>query len=345
MKKNTVLTLALVLALVMLLVSCGKEDAVENPTGKTAGETEVFRLKIATTAPLTTHQYLNSVRFSEILKEVSGEKMTADVIGGGALGSSAQHYSQLKEGTLDMFPTGFDTATVLKGAEDFFVTTVPYVFDDLEHYRRFVDSDILKEILDKVEEPNGVKFVGLLGDMAPRQLTINKPVKTPADLKNVKMRTPESPAITAIWTAWGANPMQVPASEVYTALETKLCDGQDNDVIYSYNSSYYEVQKYDSELDYMQQALVVFLSQKTWDKMNDQQREWYMTALNMADKECSANLQKEYEETKQKAIDQGCVFVEFDKESFKIAAKEVAQKLDGTLFSKGLYDRIRDLAE
>ena len=350
--------LAMILALVMVfaLCACGQKAAApaaapaaaEAPAAAPAEETsdEVFYIKVGTTAPLTTHMYTNSVKFIEILKEISGGKMDGEVVGAGALGSSVEHYSQLAQGTLDMFPTGFDTATVLKNADDLFVTTVPYVFDDLDHYHKFAESDVLKEILEKIEEPNGVKYLGLMGDMFPRQLTTtNKAITTPADLKNVKMRTPESPAITAIWKAWGCNPMQVSASELYSALESGLCDGQDNDVVYSYNSSYYEIEKYDTELDYMQQALVVFFSQKTWDKMNDQQRAWVMEAIEKAEKFCTDEAMQEYADCKAKAIEQGCTFVEFDKDAFKEAAVQVGYELDGTLFSEGLYDKVRALAD
>lgn len=347
MKKFTTLTLAL--AMVFALCACGQiapaaAPAAEAPAAEAPAE-EVFYIKIGTTAPLTTHIYTNSVKFIEILKEISGGKMDGEVVGAGALGSSVEHYSQLAQGTLDMFPTGFDTATVLKGADDLFVTTVPYVFDDLEHYHKFADSELLQGIMEPIEKENGVMYLGLMGDMFPRQLTTtNKPITTPDDLKNVKMRTPESPAITAIWKAWGCNPMQVSASELYSALESGLCDGQDNDVVYSYNSSYYEIEKYDTELDYMQQALVVFFSQKTWDKMNDQQRAWVMEAIEKAEEVCTEEAMQEYADCKQKAIDQGCTFVEFDKEAFKVAAVKVAYELDGSLFSEGLYDQVRALA-
>lgn len=108
MKKFTTLTLAL--AMVFALCACGQTapaaaPAAEAPAAEAPAE-EVFYIKIGTTAPLTTHIYTNSVKFIEILKEISGGKMDGEVVGAGALGSSVEHYSQLAQGTLDMFPTG-----------------------------------------------------------------------------------------------------------------------------------------------------------------------------------------------------------------------------------------------
>ena len=109
MKRNAALCLALLLLLISTLVACGSKEPApeaENPAeeAQTAGEQtkepapdtetesgEPLHLKIGTTAPLGANQYTNSVRFSEILEEVSGGQMTAEVIGAGALGSSAQH--------------------------------------------------------------------------------------------------------------------------------------------------------------------------------------------------------------------------------------------------------------
>ena len=121
---------------------------------------------------------------------------------------------------------------MLKEGTDFSVCVVPLLFEDLDHYHKFLESDILKEMVAKVEAANGLKYMGPISDQAPRSLTTtNTPVKVPADLKNMKIRTPESPAITKMLTAWGANPMVVSGGELFQALQTGMVDGQDNDCL------------------------------------------------------------------------------------------------------------------
>ena len=70
-----------------------------------------------------------------------------------------------------------------------------------------------------------------------------------------------------------------------------------------------------------------------------------MAALQKTDEECSAEVWDDFAEAKKKAEEAGCTFVEFDKEAFKVAAEQVAYELDGDLFSEGLYDKVRALAD
>lgn len=237
---------ALTLAAMILTAGCGgKADTGASAAGstgepQTSASTQAVQqqdgalvLKLGVPAPAGTVQPNTAELWADKLEAVSGGKMTIEVLAGGVLGNTAAHYSQMEQGTLDFFLTGFDTATVLKEGADFSVCVVPFLFEDLDHYHKFLESDILKEMVAKVEAANGLKYMGPISDQAPRSLTTtNTPVKVPADLKNMKIRTPESPAITKMLTAWGANPMVVSGGELFQALQTGMVDGQDLSLIH-----------------------------------------------------------------------------------------------------------------
>ena len=343
MKKALVAILMMAMVMVSVFAGGSKEDSSLDNVVPT--EVTVTSLKIGTTAPPTTLVSQSAAMFGEKLKELSGGQMSIELCTSGTLGTTAQHYSQLEQGVLDMFVTAFDTETAMKDSKDFSVFVVPYAFDDNAHLRRFLETDRWNEMLSKVEKANRVKFMGLLGDLLPRGLsTTNKPVYTPADLKGLKIRTPESTAVVRVWSAWGASPIQTPGSEIYSSLESGLIDGQDNDVVGCTSTPLYEVQKYYMEINYIQQANVVWMSQNTWNKLTAEQREWVTEAIRQVDEAFSVDLfDKQYAEAKTFMQDYGVEFIDVDIEAFREATEKAVESFDGQLFSEGLYDYIRGI--
>lgn len=328
---------------VSLLAGCSGSS---NSSAGNAADGDVLTLKGGCTYNTTSASYAYVNHFTEVLEEVSGGKMTMEWNAGSTLGNTAQHYAQLKNGTLDMFSTGFDTATTLENGEDFAICVVPYVFNDSEHMEKFLQSDLLKEMLAKVEPANNVKFLGNICMNLPRGLsTTNTPVYTPDDVKGLKLRVPESPSVVAVWEAWGASPVQISVSELFTSLEGGIADGQDNNVLSMWANSYYEVQNYYMELEYIQNAQVLWMSQSTWDKLTDEQQGWVTQAVEQAHEENTAAAQEEYEQSKKNCQEGGMEFIEFDREAFVSSAEELARQMEGELFSAGLYDQIKALDE
>ena len=330
-------------ALVMLLVLVAVIGTVfAQGGGESSSDVKV--LKIGSTSPAGSSHHQALQYFQEKLKEVSGGKMDSTLHMGGTLGTTAQEYAQLKEGSLDVFLTAFDTASVLKGGKDFTVVRVPYAFDDMDHYFKFVESDLCKGMIAEVEKQNGIHFMGVLTPTLPRALsTTNKPVSKVSDVSNMKIRVSETQSIYEMWKAWGANPVIISGGELYTALESGLADGQDNDVAATYTSGMGEIQKYYTELNYIQQSLVTWFSQKNWDKLTEEQQGWINQAMKETCEEFGEIMNESYATSKQALIDAGVTFVDADIQSFKDATAEAVKAMDGVLFTKGLYDQIRAL--
>ncbi len=328
-----------------LLAGCSSAGNAQSGSGAASGGSgEVVALKGGCTNNPTSASFSYAESFANILEEVSGGKMTLEWHGGGTLGSTAQHYAQLKAGTLDMFSTGIDTATTLDGGTDFAAFVVPYMFNSAEHMEKFLDSDIMQEILAEVEPRNNVKFLGNICTSAPRGLsTTNTPVYVPEDVQGLRLRVPESPAIQEVWHRWGANPVQISANELYSALDGGMADGQDNNVLSMWNSAYCEVQKYYMELEYIQNPQVLWMSADTWNSLDETQQGWVMEAIAKAYEVNTADAEVEYEDSKAKCIEEGLEFIEFDRKAFEDSANEIAQEMDGEMFSAGLYDRIKAL--
>jgi TRAP-type C4-dicarboxylate transport system substrate-binding protein len=253
-----------------------------------------------------------------------------------------QLWAQLRAGTLDMHLIDIGAMTPMKEARNFTVILMPYVFRDTDHYRHFVESDVFKEMMGEVESAAGIKYLGYLGDRPPRALTTSKTaVRKIDDLKGLKIRTPEVAAITEAFKAFGANPTPIKASEIYTALQTGLVDGQENGIIDVVAAGWVEVQKYYMAIDYQQSGIGVWMSGSKWKSLTPQQQGWVLEAARRAGIAGRAAYEKELAEAIAAARKKGMEFIDTDKSGFIKAAEPMIAAKDGTAWPKGLVERIK----
>lgn len=365
MKRTLTLILSLCL-LVGLMAGCGSGSSGSAPAASQAQSSapaestapaesgapaepapaeEPITLKMGSTSPVGTFHETIANTFADKLNEISGGLVTVEVNMGGVLGNTLSHYSQMEQGDLDFFMAALDTSSGLKEGGDMAVVLVPFLFDDKDHYDKFLASDLLAGIIGKIESANGLVFLNSLSPQLPRGLsTTSVPVRTVEDVKNLKIRTPEATAMTTIWTAWGANPTIISGGEMYSALQSGLADGQDNDVINSSTSALYEIQDYYMELNYIYQNLFLWTSAKNFNALSEQQQTWVREAVAAAYAELDTVLETMYAQEKQTMIDNGVEFIEVDLDSFRAATAEAVGEFEGTLYSEGLYEQIRALA-
>ncbi len=370
MKK--IISVLLVLALMLSLAACsnssvnnnGGEGPHENvgQNNQQGGENNAqpLHLVVATTTPdNTTNQTYTGQHcmyyFVEKLAEVSGGMMTAEVSWGGVLGNTAQLFSQASEGTIAMTMCGLDVLGSLKNGNDTAVFSMPYLFESYDHIHRYINSESFQTYWKTVEEANNLTLVADIGPAPCRNLNTKTPVYSVDDLDNMKIRVAESRASVAVWTAWGANPVVIPATEVYSALENNLCDGWENQISGFDSLKTVEVAPYISRIDYVFQGNVVLMNTDIYNSLTDQQKGWLKEALDYA---YQHNIDESYglgdyaeigaeEDNKIAAMledpDFSGIFIpqeEIDLEGFKTKAMEVARDLEGDLFSEGLVDEI-----
>jgi tripartite ATP-independent transporter DctP family solute receptor len=119
----------------------------------------------------------------------------------------------------------------------------PYMFRDLEHFRRVAGGPIGQELGRKLVEKGGVRIL-YFQYFGVRQLTTNTPVRKPEDMRGLKIRAVPTPILMATLEGLGARPTPMDFAEVYQSLRSGIVDGQDNPVASIYTSKFYEVQKY-----------------------------------------------------------------------------------------------------
>jgi len=342
MKKFTAILLTFVLILSFTAISA---SAATGDDSSEATE-EARELKLGLIGASTTTNYRAGERLAEAVEELSGGLLTINVIGNSQLGDQAQHCSQLSAGTLDLFLTGLDTGAQFKGGDDFAIFNAPFVFDNVDHFQRFLESDYFAEMVAKIREEANVECLGPIVNNLPRGLHANKEILSVDDVKGLKIRVPETQAMVRVWEGLGASPVIISGSELYTALESGLADAQDNDPVGSFNGGLFDALDYYMETQYIYQALAIFASAKTLDSLSETQISWLKEGMKQVYDEYSAELWGQIDEVKQKIADAGQTYItgdEMDLQSFKDAAAPVVEGMCGEFYSQEVYDAIKAL--
>jgi tripartite ATP-independent transporter DctP family solute receptor len=169
-----------------------------------------------------------------------GAKAKVVVFGSSQLGGDRELLQKLKLGTVDMaLPS-----TVMSSEADLFgVFEMPYLVKDRAHMGR-IEKEIFWSKLAPEAEKKGLKILAVW-ENGYRHITNSKrPINTPEDLKGIKLRVPEGKWRVKMFQAYGANPSPMKLSEVFTALQTGVMDGQENPYTQIYSNKFQEAQKY-----------------------------------------------------------------------------------------------------
>jgi len=189
-----------------------------------------------------------------------GAKAKVVVFGSSQLGSDRELLQKLKLGTIDMaLPS-----TVMSSEADLFgVFEMPYLVKDRAHMRR-IESEVFWKTLAPAAEAKGLKVIAVW-ENGYRHITNSKrPINTPADLQGIKLRVPEGKWRVKMFQTYGANPSPMKFSEVFTALQTGVMDGQENPFTQIYSAKFQEVQKFLSLTGHVYTPAYVTVGAKKW---------------------------------------------------------------------------------
>jgi TRAP-type transport system periplasmic protein len=199
------------------------------------------KLRFAHTISTEDSMHLAVVEFAKKVAAKTSNAVQIEVFPAGQLGNDPKILEGVKLGTIDLAMTGNPFFSSF--APEMNVLDLPYLFRDYDHVYKVVDGPIGTQLLGAVER-NGMKGIGTL-EIGFRDLTNSKrPVKTPDDVKGLKIRTTPNPAHLQAFRALGANPVPMPFTEVYLALKTGAVDGQENPITLIQAMKFHEVQKY-----------------------------------------------------------------------------------------------------
>ncbi len=219
-------------------------------------------LRFASESPRSDTQSIAAERFNEVLKKKTNGALEIKIFADSTLGAFQAAISGVRNGTIDMAVSGsgnFVGMIPLLGIFD-----IPFMFKDTAHAYRVLDGKVGDEMLARFGE-FGMKGLAFW-DNGWRQMTNSKrPIKTPEDVKGLKMRTTGSPAHIEAFKLLGANAVPMPLAELYTALEMRTVDAQEHPIGVLWSAKLYEVQKHVSLTYHAYSALVLVMNKKRFD--------------------------------------------------------------------------------
>jgi TRAP-type transport system periplasmic protein len=203
--------------------------------------TQTITLKLGHAVAPEHPYHLGAMKFAELVAQKTGNKIKIDVYPSTQLGNERDMVEGLQLGTIDLVVTS--TGPLGGFVPKMSVVDLPFLFRNREHAYKVLDGPIGRELLDAFAE-KGIKGLAFW-ENGFRQITNNvRPIEKPEDLKGIKIRTMENKVHLAAFRSFGASPTPMAWSEVYTALQQKTIDGQENPVAIIYHQKIYEVQKY-----------------------------------------------------------------------------------------------------
>ena len=306
-----ILSAALIGAMAMSLTACGGGQTA-GTTAAAGGQTSAAAAGTDTKAPaapsgesktykLATDQavdYPNTVAlqgFADEVNEKTGGRISIMIYPSAQLGDENAYLQQLQYGAVDFAKSS--VAPLAQFCTDLNALSLPYLFDSTDHMFKCLDGEIGDEIFQSFEAAN---IVGLgFTNNGSRCFFTKKPVQKAGDLANMKLRVQSSPMMLGLVESLGGFPQAIASTEVYSALQTGVVDGAENNINTYTSDSLYEQAPYFVWDRHNIQPEIIVASKQTWDSFSPEDQEIVKTAMDNAmekQKELWAAREKESEE-------------------------------------------------
>lgn len=277
-------------------------------------------LRFAHTQPPSDTHHAAAEHFAARVAELTNNDVTVTVHPAGELGSDPSILEGVRLGTIDIAQTGNPFYTRFEPTLN--VLDLPYLFDDYEQAYNVVDGEIGDSLLGELEKHRmkGLAF----WEIGFRKVTNSvRAVRTPEDLKGLKIRTTPNPAHIQAFETWGATPTPMAFTEVYLALETGTVDGQENPLNITRSNRFQEVQDYLSYTNHAYTVSVVSMNLAKFNGLSEANQQAVVTAAKEA-ADFQRKLNREMEAEDLAAIEAAGVEViqDIDVQPFKDAVFE-----------------------
>ncbi|HHV06620.1 MAG TPA: DctP family TRAP transporter solute-binding subunit [Firmicutes bacterium] len=317
----------------LVLTGCGSSDQNGG-----SGDTDTIVFKAGHSVAESHPYHLGLVKFADIVKEQTNGKVQIEIYANAQLGNERDMIEGLQLGTIDFVVSS--TGPMSNFVPEIGIVDLPFLFRDREHAYAVLDGPIGQNLLEKFEAK---QILGLaFWENGFRHLTNSKhPVNTPEDVKGLKIRTMENPVHQDAFHALGAAPTPMAWSEVFTALQQKTIDGQENPIPIIYNQKIYEAQKHLALTGHFYSPSLLLMSAASMDKLSDEEQDIIRkAAVEAADYEREQiKIQEDEQIDKLKA--EGMEITEPDHAAFQEATQSVYEKFEDQ-FGKELIQQIID---
>ncbi|MEC5424531.1 TRAP transporter substrate-binding protein [Virgibacillus sp. C22-A2] len=253
--------------------------------------------------------------FASLVNEKTNGEIEIEIYPNNSLGGETDTINSIQAGTADLVISG---ETLQNWAPKAALLAVPYAFRDMDHVSSVVEGEIGGEIEEEIKSEAQLTAL-YYHNRAPRNLTSNEPIESPADLKGFSIRVPNVPLFLDTWGAAGANPQVMDFNEVFTGIQQGVIDGQENPVDLIQSGGLYEVQDYVNRTEHVYSWIYVLVGNEQFESLNDEQREAVLEAADEAQEIGAQLYEEEIEAIEGDLIDKGMEFIDVDQDAFRDA--------------------------
>jgi TRAP-type transport system periplasmic protein len=214
------------------------------------------------------------------IKQETNGRFDLQIFPSSQLGSDTDTLSQIRSGGVEFFTlSGLILSTLVPAAS---INGMGFAFADYDTVWKAMDGDLGAYIRAQIAKANLIAMEKIWDNGFRQTTTSTKPIATPDDFRGMKLRVPPSPLWTSMFKAFDASPASINFNEVYSALQTKIVDGQENPLAIIATAKLYEVQKYCSLTNHMWDGFWFLANQRAWQNLPDDVRAIVAKHINAA---------------------------------------------------------------
>ncbi|UEB93904.1 TRAP transporter substrate-binding protein [Pseudomonas sp. HN2] len=258
-----------------------------------------------------------------LTKETNGE-LTFKYFPGGVLGSEKEVIEQMQVGAIQM--SRVSLGIVGPVVPDVNVFNMPFIFRDHQHMRNVIDGPVGDEILDKITNSEFGLVALAWMDGGTRNIYTKKPVRKLEDLKGMKIRVQGNPMFIEMMNAMGANGIAMDTGEIFSALQTGVIDGAENNPPTLLEHNHFQNAKFYSLTGHLILPEPIVMSKITWEKLTPDQQTLVKKAAKAAQAEERELWDKKSAASEEKLKAAGVEFITVDKKPFYDATAPVRAK-------------------
>jgi len=282
-----------------------------------------------------------AVMASEDISKKTDGRIDIKIFPASQLGKETALNEGLNLGTVDMIYTGNGFAGNTYGPIS--LTSYPFTLRGIEHWKNYKNSDLFDELSEGYKKATGgMAQVVALSYYGQRQVTANKPILTPKDMKGLKIRVPNAPAFVLFPKEIGANPTPMAFSEVYLALQQGVVDAQENPLTTIKAKKFYEVQSNINLTGHITDSILTLISTHKLKKLSKDDQKIIMDSFNKSANWATEQVISAEAELVAWFRNKGVTVNEVNRTPF-IDAVAPALKKGDLPFSSDLYNRLQEI--
>ncbi len=279
--------------------------------------------------------------FAKLVNDRAAGKLKINFIQGEQLGNDVQVIEQMMKGSVHLYGDVLDWYA--NWVKDFSIFAWGFTFRDNDHYQKFLDSQTFARMSEELRTKQGVRILAGVPTQ-PRVLFAKKPVNSPADLIDIKMRVPEIKTYLNLWTTLGTKPSRVAWAEVFLGLKTGVIDATEGPISSAYAAKFHNAAPHMMRTDHLVSSQHITINEKTYQSLSPELQKILTEAAKEAVAWGRQESEKETELLTSKIAAEGAKVIKPERGPFADKAVAAVQKMeeDGA-WSKGLWQQIRDI--